>query len=119
MDSIFNFRRAYAPPLIDCDRSHVVSTVSIKVSQAPHALSSTAVLSTGIGSTGRRQVELYAMNSSGENRKEWVTTTLWKSYDKAKKVLDDSDTRRITCLLPLELTHMILGYSTFSQTSFS
>ena len=76
------------------------------------------MLSTGISSAGRRQVELFA-NSSGENRKEWVSTTLWKSSDKAKKVPDNdqAQARRITCLLPLELTHIILGYSMLSQTS--
>ena len=94
---------------MDSDRSHVISTVSIQAAQALHALSPTTVLSTGISSTGRRQVELFVMVSSGDNRKEWAPMTLWKSYDKVKKVPDD--TRRITCLLPLELTHMILGFS--------
>lgn len=104
--------------LIVSDRSHVVSTVAIRAAQAIHALSPTTVLSTGISGAGRRQVELFA-NSSGENRKEWVPMTLWKSSDKAKKVSDDTQAqaRRITCLLPLELTHIVLGYSMLSQTS--
>jgi len=106
--------------LTDPDRSHVVTTVAIQATQAIHVLSPTTVLSTGISSTGRRQVELIA-NYSGENRKEWAPTTLWKSSDKdkVKKVSDDDDrqARGITCLLPLELTHIILGYSMLSQTS--
>ena len=53
-----------------------------------------------------------------ENRKEWVPTTLWKSSDRTKKVPDGTQAGRITCLLPLELTHIILGYS-MSQMSFS
>ncbi|KAH9990289.1 hypothetical protein BJV77DRAFT_1013521 [Russula vinacea] len=98
--------------------SHVVGIVVIQTAQALHALTPTSVLSTGISNTGRRQVELFAMIPSGENRKEWAPTTLWKSCDKVKKVPDD--TRRITCLLPLELTHMILGYSngTIGRSSF-
>jgi len=68
------------------------------------------MLSTGISNSGRRHVELYI---SGENRREWAQTTLWKS-----KVNDVDDNRRITCLLPLELTHIILGYSMVSPTSF-
>src|SRR6266481_2156419 len=105
-------------PLIDSDRSHVVSTVEIQVAQAIHAISPTTVLSTGISSARRRQVELF-VNFSGENRRGWTPTTLWKSSDeeKTKKVPDDSQARRITCLLPLELTHIILGYSMLSQTS--
>lgn len=99
-------------------QSHVVSTVAIQAAQAIHALSPTTVLSTGISSAGRRQVKLFA-SSSG---KEWVPTTLWKSSDKAKKVCDDTQAqaRRITYLLPLELTHIILGYSdgTIGRSSF-
>lgn len=104
--------------LIGSDRSHDISTVAIQAAQAIHALSPTTVLSTGISGAGRRKVELFA-NSSGENRKEWVPMTLWKSSDKAKKVSDDTQVqaRRITCLLPLELTHIILGYSMLSQRS--
>ena len=102
--------------LMDFDRSHVVSTLAIQAAQALYPFSPTTVLSTGIRSSGRRQVKLHAMIPSGDNRKEWTPTTLWKSHEKAK-VPDDTDTRRITCLLPLELTHMILGFSMLFQTS--
>lgn len=98
-------------------QSHVVCTVAIQAAQAIHALSPTAVLSTGISRAGRRRIELFS-NSSG---KEWVPATLWKSSDKAK-VSDgtQAQARRITCLLPLELTHIILGYSdgTIARSSF-
>ena len=82
--------------LIDSDRSHVVSTVAIQGAQVIHALSPTTVLSTGISSRGRRQVELFA-NSSG---KEWVPTTLWKSFDKAKKVSDDTQAQARAYYVP-------------------
>ncbi|KAI0246428.1 hypothetical protein BJV78DRAFT_1364863, partial [Lactifluus subvellereus] len=98
--------------------SHVVNTVAIHAAQALRPLSSTAVLHTGVSSGGRRQIGLYTAAST-ENRGEWAQRTLWKSYDRAKTVSDDD--RRITCMLPLELTHVILGYSdgTISRSSFA
>lgn len=87
----------------------------MRTSQALRSLSPTTVLSTGVNKEGRRHVELYSANSSGENRKEWAQTTLWKSYKKVERVPDDS--RRITYLLPLELTNIILGYSMVSLKS--
>ncbi|KAH9983707.1 hypothetical protein BJV74DRAFT_849553 [Russula compacta] len=99
--------------------SHIVSTVAMRTAQALRLLSPTTVLSTGINKEGRRHVELCSANSSGENWKEWAQTTLWKSYKKVKRVPDDS--RRITYLLPLELTNIILGYSdgTIGRSSFA
>ncbi|KAI9511385.1 hypothetical protein F5148DRAFT_1323298 [Russula earlei] len=96
-------------------QSHIVTSVAIHTPQALRALSPTTTLSTGVSSGGRRQVELY---TCGDSRKEWAQTTLWKSYE-GKKNPDDK--RGITCLLPLEFTHVILGYSdgTIGRSSFA
>ncbi|KAF8260917.1 hypothetical protein EI94DRAFT_1747183 [Lactarius quietus] len=99
-------------------QSHVISTAEVRGAQAFCALSPTAVLSTRISSQGRRQIGLHTAISSGESRKEWARTTLWKSHDKGPTVPDD---KLITCMLPLELTHIILGYSdgTVGRSSFA
>ncbi|KAI0298119.1 hypothetical protein B0F90DRAFT_1818820 [Multifurca ochricompacta] len=92
---------------------HILNSVAIRGAQLLRFLTPSAILSTGISSGGRRQISLHTAIASGESRKEWARTTLWKSYDKGKKTPDDD--RRITCMLPLELTHIILGYSIVSQ----
>jgi hypothetical protein len=91
-----------------------MDTAVIPAAQALRLLSPTTVLSTGI-SGGRRHIELYTAAPSTENRGEWAQRTLWKSYNKGK--VSNDDDRRITCMLPLELTHVILGYSMLSQIS--
>ncbi|KAI9442968.1 hypothetical protein H4582DRAFT_1921610 [Lactarius indigo] len=98
--------------------SHVISTAAIRGIQAFCALSPTAVLSTGISRQGRRRIELHTATSSGESRKEWTRTMLWKSHDKGSNVPGD---KHITCMLPLELTHIVLGYSdgTIGRSSFA
>lgn len=98
--------------------SHVVSTAAVRGAQAFCALSPTTVLSTRISSQGRRQIELHTAISSGETRKEWARTTLWKSHDKGPTVPGD---KYITCMLPLELTQIVLGYSdgTIGRSSFA
>ncbi|KAH8982187.1 hypothetical protein EDB86DRAFT_2812394 [Lactarius hatsudake] len=98
--------------------SHVISTAAVRGTQAFCALSPTAVLSTGISRQGRRRIELHTPNSSGESRKEWTCTMLWKSHDKGPNVPGD---KHITCMLPLELTHIVLGYSdgTIGRSSFA
>ncbi|KAH9040230.1 hypothetical protein EDB84DRAFT_1587571 [Lactarius hengduanensis] len=98
--------------------SHVVSTAAVRGTQAFCALSPTAVLSTGISRQGRRRIELHTPIPSGESRKEWTRTILWKSHDKGSNVPGD---KHITCMLPLELTHIVLGYSdgTIGRSSFA
>ncbi|KAH9073451.1 hypothetical protein EDB83DRAFT_2357410 [Lactarius deliciosus] len=98
--------------------SHVISTAAVRGTQAFCALSPTAVLSTGISRQGRRRIELHTPISSGESRKEWTRTMLWKSHDKGPNVPGD---KHITCMLPLELTHIVLGYSdgTIGRSSFA
>ncbi|KAH9175602.1 quinon protein alcohol dehydrogenase-like superfamily [Lactarius sanguifluus] len=98
--------------------SHVISTAAVRGTQAFCALSPTAVLSTGISRQGRRRIELHTPIPSGESRKEWTRTMLWKSHDKGPNVPGD---KHITCMLPLELTHIVLGYSdgTIGRSSFA
>lgn len=95
--------------------SHVISTATLRGTQAFCALSPAVVLSTGISSRGRRKIGLHTAISSGESRKEWARTTLWKSHD---RVPGD---KHITCMLPLELTHIVVGYSdgTIGRSSFA
>ncbi|KAI0265617.1 hypothetical protein BC834DRAFT_824867 [Gloeopeniophorella convolvens] len=99
--------------------AHVIATTPIHAAQALRLLSPTAVLSTAISSGRRRKVVLHTTVTSAENRKEWTSTNLWKSNKKETKPAGVN--KRITCMLPLELTQFILGYSdgTLTRSSFA
>ncbi|KAI0060412.1 WD40 repeat-like protein [Artomyces pyxidatus] len=84
--------------------THITGTMPLHNAQAVHVLSHSHVLSTNVGHTSRRKIELRKVPP--EEEKHHSAITLWKAHKDPKPAVKPV----VTCMLPLELTQIILGY---------
>ncbi|KAI0053216.1 WD40 repeat-like protein [Auriscalpium vulgare] len=86
--------------------AEIVSSAFVRGSHALRASSPTHVVSASVNHEGRRKLEIIRTVAHHDN--PGGGATLWKAREQKPRPAGD---KHITCMLPLELAQIILGYS--------
>ena len=75
------------------------------------------LISSAISNKGRRKFELYIAPVDQRDPRQPRPETIWKAnYDEPS---GNTSEQRMTCMLPLDLEHIILGFSVFTLATKS
>ncbi|KAI0027931.1 hypothetical protein K488DRAFT_60036 [Vararia minispora EC-137] len=92
-----------------CRMQHVSSTMT-QQSQAISVMSRTCLLSTRVGRNGHRRIELCRTSIDVSSFQHPSPLVLWKAYH-AKSTSGNQLGQQVTCMLPLTLHDIVLGFS--------